>query len=108
VLRPDALQLLQRLPWPGNVRELERVVRAATARRHSGDIRVEDFPAGLLAKAAPRRLTAIEHAELEAIVEALDAAGGNKRDAARRLGIARSTLYRKLRAYGLDLDRTAF
>ena len=108
VLRPDALQLLQRLPWPGNVRELERVVRAASARRHSGDIRVEDFPAGLLAKAAPRRLTAIEHAELEAIVEALDAAGGNKRDAARRLGIARSTLYRKLRAYGLDLDRTAY
>jgi sigma-54 dependent transcriptional regulator, acetoin dehydrogenase operon transcriptional activator AcoR len=108
VLRPDALQLLQRLPWPGNVRELERVVRAASAGRHSGDIRVEDFPAGLLAKAAPRRLTAIEHAELEAIVEALDAAGGNKRDAARRLGIARSTLYRKLRAYGLDLDRRAF
>jgi sigma-54 dependent transcriptional regulator, acetoin dehydrogenase operon transcriptional activator AcoR len=108
VLRPDALQLLQRLRWPGNVRELERVVRAASARRHSGDIRVEDFPAGLLAKAAPRRLTAIEHAELEAIVEALEAAGGNKRDAARRLGIARSTLYRKLRAYGLDLDRTAF
>jgi sigma-54 dependent transcriptional regulator, acetoin dehydrogenase operon transcriptional activator AcoR len=108
VLRQDALQLLQRLPWPGNVRELERVVRAAGARRHSGDIRVEDFPAGLLAKAAPRRLTAIEHAELEAIVEALDAAGGNKRDAARRLGIARSTLYRKLRAYGLDLDRTAY
>ena len=66
------------------------------------------FPPALLAKAAPRRLTAIEHAELEAISEALDAAGGNKRDAARRLGIARSTLYRKLRAYGLDLDRTAF
>jgi sigma-54 dependent transcriptional regulator, acetoin dehydrogenase operon transcriptional activator AcoR len=108
VLRPDALQLLQRLPWPGNVRELERVLRAASARRHSGDIRVEDFPAQLLARAAPRRLTAIEHAELEAIVEALDAAGGNKRDAARKLGIARSTLYRKLRAYGLDLDRTAF
>jgi transcriptional regulator of acetoin/glycerol metabolism len=108
VLRPDALQLLQRLPWPGNVRELERVVRAAIAGRHSGDVRVEDFPAQLLARAAPRRLTAIEHAELEAIVDALDAAGGNKRDAARRLGIARSTLYRKLRAYGLDLDRTAF
>lgn len=108
ILRPDALQLLQRLPWPGNVRELERVVRAAGARRHSGDIRAEDFPAGLLAKAARRRLTAIEHAELEAIVEALEAAGGNKRDAARRLGIARSTLYRKLRAYGLDLDRTAY
>jgi transcriptional regulator of acetoin/glycerol metabolism len=108
VLRPDALQLLQRLPWPGNVRELERVVRAASARRHSGDVRVEDFPAQLLARAAPRRLTAIEHAELEAIVDALDAAGGNKRDAARRLGIARSTLYRKLRAYGLDLDRTTF
>jgi sigma-54 dependent transcriptional regulator, acetoin dehydrogenase operon transcriptional activator AcoR len=108
VLRPDALQLLQRLPWPGNVRELERVVRAASGRRHSGDIRGEDFPAGLLAKAARRRLTAIEHAELDAIVEALDAAGGNKRDAARRLGIARSTLYRKLRVYGLDLDRTVY
>jgi transcriptional regulator of acetoin/glycerol metabolism len=107
-LRADAVQLLQRLPWPGNVRELERVLRAASARRHTGDVRVEDLPPHLLAEAAPRPLTALEHAELEAIVEALEEAGGNKRDAARRLGIARSTLYRKLRAYGLDLGRTAF
>jgi sigma-54 dependent transcriptional regulator, acetoin dehydrogenase operon transcriptional activator AcoR len=107
-LRPDAAQLLQRLRWPGNVRELERALRAASAQRHAGDIRVEDLPPDVLAEAARRPLTPLERVELEAIVEALDAAGQNKRQAARRLGIARSTLYRKLRAYGLDLDRAAY
>jgi len=56
-----------------------------------------------LQQAPPRRhLTLIEAAERDAIIKALDAAAGNKSEAAALLGIGRTTLYRRLRQLGLD------
>jgi transcriptional regulator of acetoin/glycerol metabolism len=107
-VRPEAAQLLARLPWPGNVRELENVVRLALQRRHAGDVRIEDLPAEVRPAAARNAATALQRLEAEAIVEALAAADGNKRRAAQALGVSRSTLYRKLRAYGIELDRLAY
>jgi sigma-54 dependent transcriptional regulator, acetoin dehydrogenase operon transcriptional activator AcoR len=103
-LRPEALQLLERLPWPGNVRELAVALHATSA----PVIGVDDLPAELRAQAARVPTTGLQRLEAEAIARALAGCGGNKRDAARALGISRSTLYRKLRAYGLDLERRAF
>ena len=102
-LRPDALQLLERLTWPGNVRELEWALEAAVAVRRTGDLRPEDLPADLRGSPARGAATGLRRVEAEAIARALAACDGNKREAARELGIARSTLYRKLRAYGLEL-----
>ena len=107
-VRPEAAQLLARLPWPGNVRELENVLRLALQRRHVGDLRLEDLPAEVRPAAARNAATALQRLEAEAIVEALVAADGNKRRAAQALGVSRSTLYRKLRAYGIELDRLAY
>jgi sigma-54 dependent transcriptional regulator, acetoin dehydrogenase operon transcriptional activator AcoR len=107
-VRPEAAQLLARLPWPGNVRELENVLRLALQRRHVGDLRIEDLPAEVRPAAARNAATALQRLEAEAIVEALAAADGNKRRAAQALGVSRSTLYRKLRAYGIELDRLAY
>ena len=107
-VRPEAAQLLARLPWPGNVRELENVLRLALQRRHVGDLRLEDLPAEVRPAAARNAATALQRLEAEAIVEALAAADGNKRRAAQALGVSRSTLYRKLRAYGIELDRLAY
>ena len=103
-LRPEALQLLERLPWRGNVRELESALRTT----HTSDVRVEDLPAELRARAARVPTSGLQRVEAEAIARALAGCDGNKRDAARELGISRSTLYRKLRAYGLDLEHRAW
>jgi sigma-54 dependent transcriptional regulator, acetoin dehydrogenase operon transcriptional activator AcoR len=103
-LRPEALQLLERLPWPGNVRELALALHATK----SPVIGVGDLPPELRAQAARVPTTGLQRLEAEAIARALAGCGGNKREAARALGISRSTLYRKLRAYGLDLERRAF
>jgi DNA-binding NtrC family response regulator len=96
-LTKAALQVLRRCEWPGNVRQLEGVVLAALDRRPSGDIATDDLPRHLAVRSGAAALTAMQSAERQAIVEALQSTDGNKQEAALLLGIARSTLYRKLR-----------
>jgi transcriptional regulator of acetoin/glycerol metabolism len=104
----DAIQALSRLDWPGNVRQLRNVVRTVLAAYPNGDIGMRQLPVELLADVPHRNLTRMERLEFTAIVDALRMFGGNKRDAAVYLQISRSTLYRKMRAFGLDLDRWAY
>ncbi|MDH3756114.1 MAG: Fis family transcriptional regulator, partial [Acidimicrobiia bacterium] len=98
-------QALGRHDWPDNVRELERVVRQIVLTHRPRDVAAADLPPELLARANGPFLGQLERAELEVMLRALDRAGGNKTKAAKSIGMARSTLYRKLRDYGLDLDR---
>jgi hypothetical protein len=107
-LGSSALQAVVRAPWPGNVRQLDLVLRAVAAQHQGGSVGIEDLPADLLGSSSRRGLTQMERLELYAIVGALRKAGGNKRLAAADLGISRSTLYRRLRAFHLDLDHTAY
>ncbi|WP_405895777.1 regulator [Streptomyces sp. NBC_00104] len=96
----DALRALERHPWPGNVTELVHLVRAlAEHRRASGPVRRTELPDPVREGPATRRLSPMEHAERSAILEALQRNGGNKARTAASLGIARATLYRKLRGY---------
>lgn len=105
---PEAVQLLIRLPWRGNIRELRAVVRRMLATAGARTPGLGDIPTEVR-RAAPRReLTRFEHAEVHAILDALAEADGNKKDAAKLLGISRSTLYRKLQAAGFDLTNTAY
>lgn len=97
---PEALRVLMRNRWPGNVEQLYQVLRKVVARRRSGTIRVEDLPPET--RALTRRvLTPLESIECDAIVDALLDAAGNKAEAARRLGMSRATIYRKIRGYGI-------
>jgi transcriptional regulator of acetoin/glycerol metabolism len=98
-VRGDVVGVLSRRPWPGNVRELEGVLRHALARRSRGDLTVDDLPVEYRSPVAPEDLTTMQTVEREAIVRALDAEDGNRWAAAERLGISRSTLYRKLATY---------
>jgi transcriptional regulator of acetoin/glycerol metabolism len=104
--RRTALAALSGGEWPGNVRQLVNVVEAACLARPSGDIGPDDLPADELALAgigigSGRSLTRMEEAQRSAILAGLRDTAGNKVEAAARLGISRSTLYRKLRAYGI-------
>lgn len=105
---PDAVQTLSRLHWSRNVSSLDAVVREVLINNRRPTIDASSLPPELRAQAGRRALVGLEHVEAKAIMEALHNAQGNKRLAADSLGIARSTLYRKVRALGIDLSRSNF
>ncbi|MFC7010842.1 helix-turn-helix domain-containing protein [Streptomyces viridiviolaceus] len=95
-LTSETLHVLADQPWPGNLSELRRVVRTLTEVRSAGDIIPSDLPVSHRGTAPPA--SPFLQAEREIIVAAIDAAGGNKVQAARALGMSRSTLYNRMRA----------
>ncbi len=98
---PEAMRLLMRNRWPGNVEQLYQVLRKTVARRRAGVLTPDDLPPET--RAITRRvLTPLEAIECDAIVDALLDAGGSKAEAARRLGMSRATIYRKIRGYGIS------
>ena len=101
-----ALHALTRAPWPGNVRQLENVIRGLAATGHAHEITPDLLPDGLGAFATGRSLTRMEQLEMNAIMEMVTATHGNKVEMAKQLGISRSTLYRKMRHYRVDLELT--
>jgi sigma-54 dependent transcriptional regulator, acetoin dehydrogenase operon transcriptional activator AcoR len=105
---PEVLQALLRLDWPGNVRQLENLVRGLVAAGRLSDIRLEDLPEEVRRQTARRPLSRLEQMELDEILAALRQTDGNKVLAAAALGISRSTLYRKLRGFGVEIDRAIF
>jgi sigma-54 dependent transcriptional regulator, acetoin dehydrogenase operon transcriptional activator AcoR len=100
---PEVLQTLLRREWPGNVAELEEVLQSALARQRSGRIRLEDLPEDLHAQSR-RVLTSWESLERDAIARALVKTRGNRTEAATQLGISRATIYRKIHAYGIEIE----
>lgn len=99
----NALNVLVRHAWPDNMPELRAVVRAALATRPSGDIDVADLPAAYRSTdVAHDRWSPLELAEINTIRASLMRNRGNRTQAARDLMISRSTLYQKLRTYGLS------
>jgi DNA-binding NtrC family response regulator len=104
---PDTLmERLISYDWPGNVRELENAIESLVALSVGGELDVSLLP-GL--RPAPSELTLkqrVDAYERGIVVEALEAARGNRSEAARRLGISRVTLHDKLKKYGLSDSET--
>jgi two-component system response regulator HydG len=111
---PQALDRLLKYDWPGNVRELMNVVERAVVLSTSSYVDERILPPALReprpGEAAPaeRPLPSdgpLEEVEKAAVLRTLDASGGNKSEAARRLGITRRTLHKKLKKYGVMDDK---
>lgn len=98
------LKKLQSYPWPGNVRELQHAVERAIIMSNTDILEPEDF---LIKKAAHKSGTNltqslnVEEIEKDAIRRAMDKNNGNLTNAAKELGMGRSTLYRKMEKYGI-------
>jgi DNA-binding NtrC family response regulator len=127
-LSPETLQMLMSYDWPGNVRQLENAVFRAVVLSDGGQLKLEDFPqiSGMTAPVpgvtqsgarspandaeqpvtitdASGDLRTLEAIERDLIQFAIDHYSGHMSEVARRLGIGRSTLYRKVREYDLKV-----
>lgn len=100
-LSAGALRVVAGYSWPGNIRQLTDALATALGTRPVGEIEAEDLPA-FVRHGAQRALSTLEAIERDMIVAALVEADGNRVQAAAALGIARSSLYRKLKAYGIE------
>ncbi len=104
-ISPHAMDILESFHWPGNVRQLENVIERAFALGVEETIRVADLPSeirkfGETSKAGKKTYDLGEN-ELIFINKALLKTKGNKAEAAKLLGINITTLYRKVKKYGI-------
>lgn len=117
-LSPAVLTVLQQHAWPGNIREFRNVMESMLLTSGNTVLDVDDLPPHLLSPLSaspvvpavaepvamddPPILTSLENAEREVILTAIVKHGGNMTAAAREAGIAKSTLYVKLKRFGID------
>ncbi|MBI1388252.1 MAG: response regulator [bacterium] len=110
----DVMEIFYSYPWPGNVRELQHAVEHAVIFARNRQIEPRDLPPEISAGQTPLFVSKeepvhqdgkniliplgmpLEEAELEIIRQTLTSVGGNKEEAARVLGLSRSSLYRRL------------
>jgi PAS domain S-box-containing protein len=98
----DAMEALMEYEWPGNVRQLENAVSHAVILAQGDVIRRRHLPRFLRETAAASISTSLAQNERHLILRVLQESNWNKHDAARRLQVSRSTLYSKIRRYGLE------
>jgi len=117
VLAAEAEEVLSRLPWPGNVRELRNIIERLVIMTAGDRIEAHHLPASLLetlppeGSAGPEALAAVpddaplaaarEDFERQYILNRYRECGGNMSRTAEALGVERSNLYRKMKAFGL-------
>ncbi|MCB9611694.1 MAG: sigma 54-interacting transcriptional regulator [Sandaracinus sp.] len=106
-IEQPAIDALLAHDWPGNLRELQHVVDRAVARAEGPKVRRSDLPAlpGVVAEADDPLDGSFADVERRVLEHALARAAGNKSEAARLLGLKRTTFADKLRRYGLDQER---
>jgi two-component system response regulator HydG len=110
---PQAMEYLIKYDWPGNVRELMNAVERAVVLSRADYLAETDFPV-IQSTVAGNEVsqtrvqepglagdTSLEEIERATILKTLEAVGGNKSETARRLGITRKTLHKKLKSYGV-------
>ena len=101
-LDASAVKTLKQHEWPGNIRELKNVINVAACNVDGGVITASDLP---ISRSSPEVTDSLRlrdsNAERQRIIEALEKTEGNKTQAAKLLGIGRTTLVYKLKQHGL-------
>lgn len=105
---PAARQALLAHRWPGNIRELSAATTHAAILSKAAVMDVDALPEEVLAppktSSSSDALRSLADVERDHIMRVLEACGGRHHDATRILGIGRTTLWRKLRAFGIDTE----
>ena len=110
---PEALRALMDYRWPGNVRELRSDVERAVVLAQNERIELSDLSPNIreglgefggpsVKLDLPETALTVKDAEKQLVVRALEEANGNRTLAAKKIGISRRTLHRKLHAYHLE------
>ena len=105
----EAMDQLLRHPWPGNVRELRSAFEYALVACKTDMIEFRDLPAEIFSQPAvclPGEVSGrnLDEIKKERLRKALDESGGNRSEAARMLGISRTSVWNQMRRYGLSDD----
>jgi DNA-binding NtrC family response regulator/HAMP domain-containing protein len=100
-LNSEALRVLLNYSWPGNVRELENTIEHAVVLAKAGQVEAWDLPAALQSS-LPGVSPTLSQREEKALLEILEECGWNKKLAAQRLGISRSTLYLMMKRHKIS------
>jgi len=107
-IHEDVYEVFELYAWPGNIRELENVIERAIAVAESDVITLADLPANLVVSQAPAPAACIpacakpeagrtmREMESDRLMSLIEETGGNLCEVARRMGVARSTVYYKL------------
>jgi two-component system response regulator AtoC len=109
----EALEAMIRYEWPGNVRELRTAVEHAVVLSKGDMIQLSDLPQSVQSRGVIQSETelsqpiidkgvTLEEAEKQLIIRTLQECRGNRTAAAKKIGISRRTLHRKLHRYGLE------
>jgi len=107
-ISPEARQLMLKYDWPGNVRELENAIERAVVLTQRDTLLPEDLPVSNqfqqpnILRQAIRGQWNLKKLEKEYILNVLTECSDNHSQAAKRLGIARNTLWRKLKEYDIS------
>lgn len=109
-MTPEAMETFLAYTWPGNVRELRNAVEYAFVLCNSGGITVNHLPVKIVGErpaacpdAAPSSKNASSRAEHEELVRVLSLSGGNRSEAARRLGVSRVTVWKRIKKHGIQI-----
>ena len=108
VIAPDAMELLAGYAWPGNVRQLENSIeRGSRALCQGGEIRTEDLPVRLKEESLVREgetIHSLQVMERTHILNTLEQVSWNRKRAAALLQISTTTLWRRLKEFGIEMD----
>ena len=106
-LSPEYVKKLESYPWPGNVRELKNVIQRSVLVCEGSKVLPKHLPVKFLRAQSGNGVvkfevgTPLDEVEREMVLHALAAAGDNRSEAARLLGISRRSIYNRLKKYNL-------